>query len=284
MSILEIPAAQYHADQLADQPSLSASIAKLLIQASPAHARAAHPRLNPDYAKTADDRFDVGVAAHSLILEGQSVIEVVGADSWRTKDAREAREQAIQHGRVPLLAHQAADVYAMANAIRDQLAAYDMRLFVDGKPEQTLVWDDQGVMCRARLDWLDDDYTQIIDLKTTSRTANPDRWTRNTLYDIGCDLQAAAYLRGLEKVTGVTAVWRWVVVETSPPYALSVITPSAAVLAIGEAKWEKALGIWRRCLETDQWPAYPPELHYAELPPWIESQWLEREAREDIAA
>jgi len=282
MSIFELNSQDYHADTVADVPTLSASIAKLLISSSPAHARAAHPKLNPDFRKTTDEKFDVGTAAHALILEGQSVIEVVAADNWRTKDAKEARDLAIQHGRVPLLTHQAADVYAMTKAVTEQLAAIniDPPLFTDGEPERTLIWDEGGVKCRARLDWLQNDYSAITDLKTTSRTANPDAWTRRTLYDIGCDLQAAAYLRGLKAVTGVDAVWRWVVVETAPPYALSVITPSAAVLAIGEAKWEKAVVLWRDCLERDHWPAYPTELHVAELPPWIESAWLEREERE----
>jgi hypothetical protein len=37
-------------------------------------------------------------------------------------------------------------------------------------------------------------------------------------------------------------------------------------------------------LETDEWPSYQPTAYRAELPPWEESRWLEREAREEIAA
>jgi hypothetical protein len=81
----------------------------------------------------------------------------------------------------------------------------------------------------------------------------------------------------------MAVTWRWVVVETSPPYALSVITPGAAVLELANAKIDRALSIWRDCLERDAWPAYPPVLHVAELPAWEEARWLEREAMETLA-
>ena len=44
----DISAEAYHADP-APEPSLSSSVAKILVNLSPAHARIAHPRLNPDY-------------------------------------------------------------------------------------------------------------------------------------------------------------------------------------------------------------------------------------------
>lgn len=276
-----LDAAQYHQDPC-DQPSLSASIAHLLVTASPAHARAAHPKLNPDFKQEDDSKFDIGTVAHKLILEGLNVIEVVNADSWRAKWAQEARDVARAHGRVPLLPHHAEEVERMVEAVWMQISdlEVDPFPFQSGDAEQTLVWDENGVTCRARIDWLHPlKRATIDDLKTTSRYANPEAWQRGPLYDHGCDLQAAFYLRGLRAVTGVEATWRWVVVETRAPYALSVISPAASVLAIGDAKVEKALTLWKRCLETGEWPAYPREVVYAELPAWIESAWLEREAR-----
>lgn len=275
-----VPAEQYHRDPAAT-PSLSASIARTLLERSPAHARANHPRLNPDFVPETDDKFDVGTVAHALVLQGITVAEVMDYPDWRTKAAQEAKALARQHGRIPLLGKQYDEVLAMVNAMGSQLEAYFQECnplpFTDGQPEVTMVWEEDGVPCRARVDWLHTGYVAISDLKTTSRSARPQPWSERALYDHGCDVQAAAYLRGLKALTGVDAKWRWVVVETSPPYALSVIAPSAAVLAIGEAKWEKALALWRSCLAADKWPAYTTEVHRAELPPWIEARWLERE-------
>lgn len=282
--LLDIDANTYHADQLGDQPTLSASIAKTLIGQSPAHAKAAHPRLNPNLKRDDDPKYDVGNIAHALFLQGLDLIEVCEYPDWRSKAAKEARALAREHGRIPMLTAQSVEVYAMVNAIREQLhhLAITPRLFADGKPEQTLVWEEQGVMCRARLDWPHDDLTTLDDLKTTSRCARGEVWSKRALYDQGAEIQAAMHLRGVRALTGRDAQWRWVVVETSPPYALSVIYPSAAVLALGDEKVDRALALWRQCLATDEWPAYSREPYRAELPPWLEAQWLEQ--REEIAA
>jgi hypothetical protein len=41
-----------------------------------------------------------------------------------------------------------------------------------------------------------------------------------------------------------------------------------------------ALDKWRACLGSDEWPGYPQSVAWAELPPWEEARWLEREERE----
>ena len=287
MTVVDIDSVGYHADQVGtDRPTLSSSIAKLLVEASPAHARAAHPKHNPNFKQEDDVQVSMGTSVHALLLQGEAVFEQFAFDSWRSNDAKDAKAQARAHGRIPLLSKDADRVLEMTAAVREQIAALDVDPlpFTDGQPEQTIVWEEDGVLCRARLDWLRDDRTVCDDLKTTSRYANPEAWQRGPLYDHGADLQAALYLRGVRAVFGVDARWRWVVVETQPPYALSVIAPTAAVLAIGDAKVEMALRRWKLCLETGEWPAYPRTVVEAELPAWIESRWLERKAREEIAA
>lgn len=283
-----LPAAAYHRDEIGDTPTLSSSVAKLLVEASPAHAREAHPKLRTTQPTRREDesKFDMGTCVHALLLQGETVFDRLAYPDWRTNAAKEAREEARMHGRIPLLMKDADRVDEMIVAVRAQLALLDVDPipFTDGLPEQTLVWEEDGVWCRARLDWGRTDFTVCDDLKTTSRYANPEAWQRGPLYDHGADLQAAMYLRGVKAVTGVDARWRWIVVETSPPYALSVIAPSAAVLAIGDAKFEMALAKWRSCLASGVWPAYQRTEVDADLPAWIESRWLEREAREEMAA
>lgn len=284
--ILDIPAEQYHADPC-DRPSLSASMAAILCTQSPAHARAAHPRLNPNYTRTEEAKYDTGTAAHALLLQGIDHAQVLDFPDWRTNAAKEARDLARADGRIPMLAAQWDDVQAMVAATRSQLDLIDAQppLFTDGKPEQTLVWEEDGVTCRARLDWLRDDQEAIDDFKTTSRSANPEGWTRSTLYNIGADIQVAMYLRGLQavtdKITDKNPEFRYCIQETYPPYALSVVSLGPAALELANAKVDYALGVWKRCLEADEWPAYPTRVCFAEPPAWLESQWLEREAREE---
>jgi hypothetical protein len=136
------------------------------------------------------------------------------------------------------------------------------------------------VWCRGRIDWLHDNLSAIDDLKTTTRSAHPEAFAKN-LYSYGCDVQAAFYLRGIQALKGSAVSgmmdWRWVVVETSPPYGLSVIEPGPAVLELADAKVDAALKLWADCLERDSWPGYPTRVATAELPAWEEARWLQRE-------
>ena len=283
--ILDIPAAAYHADPC-DTPSLSKSTIHTLISASPRHAWTNHPRLNPNFQRTEEWKYQLGTAAHALYFEGDAGVQVCDYDSWRTAAAKEDRDLALAHGKIPMLPGQWDDCQAMVAAMRSQLDEIQALpgLFSDGKCEQTLTWTEGDIAARARLDWLRHDLDSCDDLKTTSASAHPETWSRRTLFAIGADVQVAWYLRGIKACTGATPGFRFVVVETYAPYALSVITVGADVLALANAKIDRALTIWRRCLERDEWPAYPPEVFEAELPVWLESQWLEREGREELAA
>jgi hypothetical protein len=276
----DVPAETYHLDPC-EKPSLSSSIARLLIDRSPAHAKAAHPKLNPQLDRVDEAKFDVGTVAHGLLLQGIELVEVIDAKDWRTKAAQEARDEARANGLIPLLPDQAERVLAMVAAAREQILTHTAQpsLFADGKPEQTLVWeDDHGVVCRVRVDWLHDDYTAIDDLKTTSASADPGKWTR-TLYGMGADLQVAMYIRGVERLTGMKPAFRYVVCETYPPHALSVVDLAPAALALAEAKVQKAIDLWAWCLDADSWPGYDRRVASIELPTFEEMRWLEREGQ-----
>lgn len=283
--VLEITADAYHADLVADRPTLSSSIASILCTSSPAHARAAHPKLNPGFERVEEDKFSVGTVAHALLLQGEEIAQIVDAADWRTNVAKQQRSEAQLAGRIPLLRKHWDEVRRMSEAIHAQLPGLELtpRLLVDGRPELTLVWEDEGVLCRARVDWLHDDHQAVDDLKTTKASANPESWVR-TMFTIGADIQAAFYLRGLEVMFGAVDVdWRFLVCETYPPYAISVVSPGADVLVLARKKVRYALELWRRCLDSDQWPGYPTRPAFAELPPWAENQWLERELRDQAA-
>ena len=283
--LYKITAAEYLADPVVE-PSLSASIARTLLDRSPRHAWWAHPRLNPAYRTDHDEKFDLGTAAHALLLEGpgEDRLVTIEADDWRTKSSQEARAAARAAGNVPLLGRQVLEVMAMVRAARQQLAAHldpPMPL-AHGMPEAALVWQERDVWCRARLDWLHADRRTVDDYKTTVGSANPDAWTRGSLFGLGYDVQAAFYLRGVKAVFGLEADFRFVVQEAAPPYALSVIGLAPSVLQLAHRKVEYAIDRWRACLASGRWPGYPSHPCYAEAPPWEETRWAERTWR-DVA-
>ncbi len=272
-----LPATRYHHDPC-ESPSLSAGTIKTLLTHSPLLAWWNHPRLNPQWEPTFEAKFDVGTAAHELLLKGDDIAEWIDAEDWRTKAAREQRDAARREGKVPLLARQRDGVMEMVAAVREQVACFeiDPPLFAAGKPEQTIVWEEDGVCCRARADWLRDDMAAIDDAKSTAQSASPHEWPRRTFWSIGCDVQAAWYTRGLEAVTGRTAAFRFVTFETDPPHGLSVFDLAPSALDLAHRKIEWALRTWRECLASGEWPGYERQVASVELSAWADTAFIER--------
>ncbi|MGE0206181.1 MAG: PD-(D/E)XK nuclease-like domain-containing protein [Reyranella sp.] len=277
-----LTAEQYHADPC-PKPSLSSSIIKTLLGKSPRHAWTEHPRLNPDYLPQVGQRkFDIGTAAHSLMLRDPRAFSIIDAADFRTKAAKEARDAAYEAGKIPLLVDDWTRVQAIVKAGRAQLAQHeDARdAFTEGAPEITLAWQEGETWGRCRLDWLPNDGRTFRDYKTTSVTANPDSFGRQ-FYELGYDIQAAWYRRGIRAVLNIPdPAFELVIQEIEPPYALAVMGLPPSAIDVAERKIDEALNWWRWCLDHDSWPGYSRLTCYVEPPPWHEARWLEREARD----
>lgn len=279
----------YHSDPVCE-PSLSSSIAKLLVTpgATPMHARHECPRLNPDYEADDSEKFDLGKAAHSLILHDPQAFEIIDAADWRTKAAQSARDTARSAGKIPILAHQFVNVTEMVAAACVQLLAHeDGRAFFvkgDGVPEQTMVWREGDVWCRSRLDWRPNTSRFFPDYKSTGASADPDCWTR-TMYGMGADLQAAFYLRGIKALKLCDRPeFRFVVQENYAPFALSVIGLMPGALELANRQVERAIGIWADCRRDNRWPGYPRRTAWIDAPAWHEASLMAREVREHDAS
>ena len=283
--VYDISAEEYHADPVCE-PSLSSSIAATILERSPAHARENHPRLNPNRKETKRRIFDLGHAAHALLLEGKSNVVVIDADSYRTKDAKAERDSAYETGKIPILAAEWDDVKCMAEAARAQLDAMPEcnGVFTSemGNAEQTMVWREGDVWCRALVDWLPHEQCIIWDYKTTGGSAEPDSWTRNHLFDSRGDIQPAFYLRGIRSLSGKAYKFRHVIQENTPPYALSVVEMVPHAIALADQRVEAAINLWRQCLNANSWPGYPSYIAHVDAPAWQESRWEERKGRNQI--
>lgn len=275
--LLDLTAGEYHADLVSDVPCFSASIATILCNDTPLHAWTAHPKLNPNWTPEDSKVTDIGRIAHALLLEGMAVAEVIEADDWRKNETKAKRDAARESGKIPILAKDYPAIEAMVRAAHIQLEqhAEAKNAFTGGKPEQTIVWDEDGVRCKARIDWLHDSYRFIDDYKTAA-SANPEAFTRQ-MFGYGYDIQAALYVRAVRAATGKDATFRFIVQEKELPHALCVVSPGPDVLMLAEKKIQFALDLWRKCLESGEWPAYPTRICWAELPPYEETRWLKRE-------
>jgi hypothetical protein len=252
-----------------------------LLYKSPRHAWFNHPRLNPDYEQEdSEEKFDIGTAAHALFLQGIDVAEVIEADSWRTKDAKEKRDAARFAGRIPFLPHQYEEVLAMVTAAK--YAAEPHFVVSAGDAELTFVWEEKGTFFRIRPDWINKSRTEIWDYKTTGKLANPEDFVRSvTAY--GYDVQEAHYKRGVSKVCGTRPNFTFLVQETFPPYLCSYIELDLQFQDMGESKVRTGTKVWRECMTSGKWPGYSDRIYTIEAPPWALASWETRKQLGGVA-
>ena len=254
---------------------LSSGTAHRLLSQSPAHAR---------YSKHEESAaMDFGSLAHKVLLEDtEEGLLIVEADDWRTKAAKELRDNARERGKIPVLAKQMPTVRAMVKVAREFIAQSEIPdAFKNGAPELTIAWQDGETWCKARPDWLNLTDGIMLHYKTTQGSAKPEVFIRNQFVPMGYDLAAAFYERGLSAV-GKTAMTVFLVQEVYEPFACSLVGLSPAMADIADSKVSRALTIWQECKKTGVWPAYLPRIHYAEPMPWHLAESEEKRTESEV--
>jgi hypothetical protein len=272
--VYEMDEATYHGDPVPGG-SLSASGAKLLLPPS-CPAKYWHDRCNGEPPKRT---FEFGTAAHQLILGAGPEITLVDSPDWRTKAAREARDEARVTGRIPLLPAEYSQVQAMADAIRKHPLASALLDPEYGDAEQSLFWTDDatGIWRRARLDWLPRRRAGrrpiITDYKTCDKADEAS--ARRAIANYSYYISAAQYIDGVSAV-GIDddPAFLFIFQEKTAPYLVNVVGLDDKAIATGRERMRLACEIWRDCTESGEWPGYEAQadddITYISLPPWAE--------------
>lgn len=255
----DIPDTEYHAAK----DILSSSGARRLITSTPRKFYEEMTTVRPY-----NPAFEIGHAAHTLMLTVGDPFEVVDADSWRTKDAKAARDAALQAGNTPLLTKEYAQVRAMADAILEHPVTGELFTRNDTTSEQSLYWTDEqtGVACRARPDLAVNDWSLIVDYKTTL-SADPKEFAKS-IAKYGYHQQQAWYCEAVETLTGIRPEFVFVCQEKTPPYEVSLIQLDADAVRIGGRLNEDARSIYAACMDSGVWPSYPTSVQVVGLPAW----------------
>jgi hypothetical protein len=242
----------YHADAALGSTSL-----KTLATKTPAHYQ--HDKAHPK----SSDAFDLGTAAHSLILEGdESGVKVIEVDDKRGAKWTEPADEARAAGQIPLTSKEWDQVNGMRNAVMAHPAA--RAAFTNHKAEQSVFWDEDGLMLKCRPDAWHPGWT-LVDLKT-ARDANPKEFGK-TAHEYGYHQSAAHYIDGVKAATGEELPFHFVLVEKTEPYLVSVVELDAEAVNIGRQLNDRAKRIYRECVESNTWHGYPsPDL--VSLPMW----------------
>lgn len=255
-------------DEYFSHPALSCSGAKKLLPPScPALFR--HEQLHGRPSKAS---FDLGHAAHKAVLGVGAPLQLVEADDWRTKAAKEQRETAYATGAIPLLTREWDQLQQMAAVLRTHPIAAELFDPERGRPEQSLfrIDPETGVELRARLDWLpvaENGRMVLADYKT-ARSAEPGAFARAAA-SFGYHQQAAFYMDmvtalGLAEEVGFV----FIVQETTAPYLVSVIELDAEAVMVGRLKNRQAIDLYAKCAADDVWPGYTDGVELVSLPKW----------------
>ncbi|MFI0236374.1 PD-(D/E)XK nuclease-like domain-containing protein [Streptomyces sp. NPDC016845] len=256
---------EYHADR----GSLSSSGARMLLPPScPALFR--HAQDTPQEPKKT---YDLGSAAHKLVLgEGPDLVRI-DAEEWRSASVKAEVAAVRDEGGIPLKPADYQQVHDMADALRRHPVAAALFDPARGKPEQSLFWRDRptGVMRRARFDWLPDARSGrlIIPDYKTCRSAEP-RALARSVEEYGYHQQDDWYraaARSLD-LADDSAAFVFVCQEKTPPYIVTVVEMDAEARRIGAARNRRAIETFAECTASGVWPGYSDEIAYLSLPTW----------------
>ena len=264
--VYDLSDADYQSDPCAEI-SLRSSLAWRLIDkgSTPAHAAHNCARLNPDYEPEQKPAFDLGKAAHRLLLGKGSDYAIVHHNDYRKRKARDERAGIRAAGKVPLKQDEAAQVRAMASAATRQIQALIDAGTIEKSPfdgvntERVIVWRDNGVLCRAMLDGLSIDGDIVSEFKTEGQSADKELWQWKAR-KLGYIFRLAFYRRGLEALKlAYSPSFHVFVQEIAAPHLLAFYRIDDELIAREDERVRRALKIWRRCLERNEWPGYPVE-------------------------
>lgn len=255
-----VPAVTYFSANAVNHSSLK------LMDKSPAHFNAGGPQKDSDAKR-------LGSLAHMLLFEPDAVdgsivpapinprtMEPYGSDTkaW-------AEYAAGQPGKLIVSPDEMDEAKRMVYSIESHpelSAVFNSRT----ASELVAIWDDGGVICKARIDALVDDVF-IGDLKTSDDAS--ERSFLRSVVDYSYDTQAAFYLRGCRALglSGLDFVFG--VVESDKPNLSAGYSLEAEFLEIAASRVDRWLNLVRSCRASGVWFGYTerivslrPPMHY----------------------
>ena len=272
----DIPSSDYHADPCVE-PSLSSSLARVMLAKSPAHAFLNHPRLGASGERIETASMSTGSLIHAILSGGSEIVQGDFKD-YRTKAAQEWRDETKARSMVPVLA----DAYSLALRAAETVKAR-AGLGITNQPfagaattEVTAIWKEEDAFCRARYDLLNIDPSpagtaDIWDWKSTVDIST--RGIERTIQRYRYDIQVAFYMRGLAAIMPEykgRVSFVLVFFETTAPFATRRVTLSSAYTARAGAQAYEAIQRWTACIKSGVWPLTSPETLQVELPAYMD--------------
>lgn len=214
--------------------------------------------------------YRLGRATHTAVLEPMRFLRDYALSTlpdFRTKVAQTWRDAQEAAGKTVLTEAQFQAAERMRLAVHRHRVA--RRYLADGEPEVTIQWEDSGIRCKGRIDWLSP--LAIVDLKTT-RHPRPEAFGRDAarlLYHA----RLSWYRDGLFASTGKSLPAVLIALQIDEPHDVCCYRLTDEQLDAGRRCYEGMLDTLRACLAADSWPGVSEDEEIdLPMPTWSLSQ------------
>tara|TARA_Y100000004_G_scaffold142180_1_gene161689 strand:- start:36 stop:887 length:852 start_codon:yes stop_codon:yes gene_type:complete len=260
---IEMTNAEYHAHK---------AISKSKLDAARKSGRHLYDMLyGPPRDSTA--AFDIGTVVHASALPGENPDEIaVRMPEGVKKTTKEGIAFKKEHqGKIILNSSDAYAVDQMMLSLREHpFTAGLVNGELKGKSERSFFCTDKetGLELKARPDFILDDCSLILDLKTTI-DASPNGFQRSVA-NYRYFVQASHYLDVIEGATGTRPqAFLFIAVEKTRPFSTAVYMADQAMVDLGKQQAREDLNNIAQWIADDKFPGYSERVEELSLPKWM---------------
>ena len=217
--------------------------------------------------------FDMGTVLHASALPGEDADEIaVRMPEGMKKTTKEGKAFVAEHqGKIILNPSDAYAIDKMMLSLREHpFSASLVNGELKGKAEQSFFCTDKetGLELKARPDFILDDCSLILDLKTTV-DASPKGFQRSVA-NYRYFVQASHYLDVVEGATGTRPqASLFVAVEKARPCSTAVYMADQARIDLGKHHAREELNYFAQWIADDKFPGYSERVEEISLPKWM---------------
>ena len=152
---------------------------------------------------------------------------------------------------------------------------------IKGQTELSYFWDDLGtIKGKCRPDWLSDDGSIVVDVKTTT-DASP-RGFQKSIANWGYHLQLGWYLRGLRKLGLSAEQFIFIAIEKTAPFCVGVYRADQEMINYAMKELDQLMPEIQTAMVSNEFPDYTPEITSIGLPPWMTDKKEQKPEHEEV--
>ena len=222
-----------------------------------------------------------GTAVHAFFLERDKFdTDFVVKPADMRLNTKAGKEWALEHqSKIIIDSELGNNLYEMEKSFMDSPAKliYDVK----GQTELSYFWDDLGtIKGKCRPDWLSDDGSIVVDIKTTT-DASP-RGFQKSISTWGYHLQLGWYLRGLRKLGLPAEQFIFIAIEKTAPFCVGVYRADQEMINYAMKELDQLMPEIQTAMVSNEFPDYTPEITSIGLPPWMTDKKEQQPEHEEV--